>query len=39
MNDNPFLRADIPDVAAGIGMSGVPAAQVFAEIRARKNKF
>jgi hydroxyacylglutathione hydrolase len=37
--ENPFLRADIPEVAAGIGMSGIPAAQVFAEIRARKNKF
>lgn len=36
---NPFLRADDPDVAAAIGMSGKPAAQVFAEIRARKNKF
>lgn len=36
---NPFLRADLPDVAAGIGMAGKPAAQVFAEIRARKNKF
>lgn len=36
---NPFLRADIPEVAAGIGMVGQPAAQVFAEIRARKNKF
>ncbi len=36
---NPFLRADIPEVAAGIGMSGKPAAQVFAEIRERKNKF
>ena len=37
--ENPFLRADIPEVAAGIGMAGKPAAQVFAEIRARKNKF
>jgi hydroxyacylglutathione hydrolase len=37
--ENPFLRADIPEVAAGIGMAGQPAAQVFAEIRARKNKF
>jgi hydroxyacylglutathione hydrolase len=37
--ENPFLRADIPEVAAGIGMAGHPAAQVFAEIRARKNKF
>jgi hydroxyacylglutathione hydrolase len=36
---NPFLRADVPDVAAGIGMAGKPAAQVFAEIRAQKNKF
>ena len=34
---NPFLRADIPEVAAGIGMAGKPAAQVFAEIRERKN--
>jgi hydroxyacylglutathione hydrolase len=37
--ENPFLRADIPEVAASIGMAGQPAAQVFAEIRARKNKF
>jgi hydroxyacylglutathione hydrolase len=37
--ENPFLRADIAEVAAGIGMAGKPAAQVFAEIRARKNKF
>lgn len=36
---NPFLRADIPEVAAGIEMSGKPAAQVFAEIRERKNSF
>jgi hydroxyacylglutathione hydrolase len=36
---NPFLRADLPEVAAGIGMAGKPAAQVFAEIRARKNRF
>jgi hydroxyacylglutathione hydrolase len=36
---NPFLRADFPEVAAGIGMAGKQAAQVFAEIRARKNKF
>jgi hydroxyacylglutathione hydrolase len=36
---NPFLRADAADVAAGIGMAGKPAAAVFAEIRARKNKF
>ena len=29
----------VPEVAAGIGMAGKPAAEVFAEIRARKNKF
>jgi hydroxyacylglutathione hydrolase len=36
---NPFLRADVPAVAAAVGSSGKPAAEVFAEIRARKNKF
>jgi len=36
---NPFLRADVPEVAAGIGMAGKEAWQVFAEIRARKNRF
>ncbi len=36
---NPFLRADLPEVATGIGMAGRPAAEVFAEIRARKNRF
>jgi len=36
---NPFLRADLPEIAAAVGMPGKPAAQVFAEIRARKNKF
>jgi len=36
---NPFLRADVPEVAAAVGMSGKPAAEVFTEIRARKNKF
>ena len=36
---NPFLRADLPEVAAGIGMASKEASQVFAEIRARKNKF
>jgi hydroxyacylglutathione hydrolase len=37
--ENPFLRVDVPAVAAGIGMPGKAAAQVFGEIRARKNKF
>ena len=36
---NCFLRADVPSVAASVGMTGKPAADVFAEIRARKNKF
>lgn len=36
---NPFLRADVPEVAAAVGMAGHPPAEVFAEIRARKNKF
>jgi hydroxyacylglutathione hydrolase len=33
------LRADRAEIAAGIGMAGKPAAEVFAEIRARKNRF
>jgi len=36
---NPFLRADQPEVSACCNMTGKPAAQVFAEIRARKNNF
>jgi hydroxyacylglutathione hydrolase len=36
---NPFLRADVPAVAASVGLAGKTAAEVFAEIRARKNKF
>jgi hydroxyacylglutathione hydrolase len=36
---NVFLRADVPEVAAAVGLAGKPAAQVFAEVRARKNKF
>jgi hydroxyacylglutathione hydrolase len=36
---NPFLRADVPDLAVDIGMAGKPAAEVFAEIRERKNRF
>jgi hydroxyacylglutathione hydrolase len=36
---NPFLRADVPDLAADIGMAGKPADEVFAEIRERKNRF
>lgn len=36
---NCFLRADVPAVAAGIGMAGKSGEEVFAEIRLRKNKF
>jgi hydroxyacylglutathione hydrolase len=36
---NPFLRADVPEIAAKVGLAGKPAWQVFAEIRERKNKF
>jgi hydroxyacylglutathione hydrolase len=36
---NPFLRADVPDLAVDIGMAGKPPVEVFAEIRERKNKF
>src|SRR5262249_12639146 len=35
----PFLRADLPEVAAAVGLAGKPPAQVFAELRERKNKF
>lgn len=35
---NPFLRADEAEVAAHLGMTGKPAAEVFAELRERKNR-
>ena len=35
---NPFLRADVPEVAQSVGLSGSPAWKVFAEIRERKNR-
>ena len=34
---NPFLRADQPGIAAALGLSGAPAAEIFAEIRRRKD--
>jgi hydroxyacylglutathione hydrolase len=34
---NPFLRADLPEVAKSVGLAGRPAWKVFAEIRERKN--
>jgi hydroxyacylglutathione hydrolase len=36
---NPFLRADVAEVAKSVGLPGSPAWQVFAEIRERKNRF
>lgn len=36
---NPFLRADVADLAADVGMAGKPADQVFAQIRGRKDRF
>jgi hydroxyacylglutathione hydrolase len=33
-----FLRADEPSVAAGVRMKGQSAADVFGELRERKNK-
>ncbi len=35
---NPFLRADEPSVAASVRMKGRSAAEVFGELRERKNK-
>ena len=36
---NPFLRADHPAVKAALGMTDRPDAEVFAELRARKDRF
>lgn len=36
---NPFLRADVPEVAQMLHLTGKPAAQIFAEIRGRKDRF
>ena len=36
---NPFLRADDPAVAAAVDMAGAAPVEVFAEIRARKDRF
>ena len=36
---NPFLRADRPEVARAVGLEGASPAAVFAEVRARKNRF
>lgn len=36
---NPFLRADAPEVAAAVWLTGKSAAKVFGELRERKNRF
>jgi hydroxyacylglutathione hydrolase len=36
---NPFLRADEPHIRDRLGLRGMPAAEVFAEIRKRKDSF
>jgi hydroxyacylglutathione hydrolase len=36
---NPFLRSADPDFKAALGMVGLPDAQVFAEVRRRKDAF
>ena len=36
---NPFLRAGLAEVKAAVGMAGAADAEVFAEIRARKDRF
>lgn len=36
---NPFLRADLPGVKAQLGMAAAGDAEVFAEIRSRKDRF
>ena len=36
---NPFLRAEVPAVQAAVGMKDADPAAVFAEIRARKDRF
>jgi len=36
---NPFLRADAPGVAEAIGMADAAPVDVFAEVRARKDRF
>src|SRR6516162_9989199 len=35
---NPFLRADVPEVAKSVGLAGSPAWKVFAEMPERKNR-
>ncbi len=39
LRTNPFLRATDPQLAKGVGLDGSAAVDVFAEIRARKDRF
>lgn len=39
MATNPFLRAGLPEVKSALGMKGAPDAEVFGEIRKRKDNF
>ncbi|MCX7286056.1 MAG: hydroxyacylglutathione hydrolase, partial [Rhodobacterales bacterium] len=39
LQTNPFLRADVPAIKDAVGMAGADDVAVFAEIRARKDKF
>lgn len=36
---NPFLRADLPQVAEAVGLAGADPVEVFAEVRRRKDNF
>ena len=36
---NPFLRCDVPSVAAGVDLKGADPAKVFAAVRGRKDRF
>ena len=36
---NPFLRADVPSLAAAVGMSGRDPVEIFTEVRGRKDRF
>jgi len=36
---NPFLRADLPELAAAVDLPGAPAHEVYGEIRRRKDVF
>jgi hydroxyacylglutathione hydrolase len=39
LQTNPFLRADTPELRRAVGLPKAPAAEVFAEIRRRKDVF